>query len=232
MGMYNYDNIIGNIIAPCKCCGEINEIKAWYNLNSKKDPIAKRKLIKNELFKYECKKCGTKYLLGYEMMYHDVENKVIIYLDPMMQYTKQIKKKIKKQKKELGKDYRFRIVKNISSLREKAVFFEHKYDDKVIEMMVGELIVNTNYSNKDITLERVDFNVDDAGLEVILSGVDKNNKEIEIPNYVDYNTYKVNERNTYLLFKLKESLFIDFDWCIEQRKKNKKRIERKMRKCY
>ena len=112
-------------------------------------------------------------------------------------------------------------------MREKAVFFEHKYDDKVIEMMVGELIVNTNYSNKDITLERVDFNVDDAGLEVILSGVDKNNKEIEIPNYVDYNTYKVNERNTYLLFKLKESLFIDFDWCIEQRKKNKKRIERK-----
>ena len=77
-----------------------------------------------------------------------------------------------------------------------------------------------------------DFNVDDDGLEVILSGVDKDNNEIEIPNYVDYNTYKVNERNTYLLFKLKESLFIDFDWCIEQRKKNKKRIERKMRKYY
>ena len=54
-------------------------------------------------------------------------------LDAMMQHTRKIKRKIRKQKKQLGKDYRFRIVKSASSLREKAIIFEHKYDDRIIE---------------------------------------------------------------------------------------------------
>ena len=231
MSMYNYDNSIGEIMAPCKRCGEFNKMKAWYNLDTSKYPDAKRKLIKKELFKYKCEKCGAVYLLCYEMMYHDAENKVIIYLDPMTQYTKQIKKKIKKQKKELGKDYRFRIVKTASELQEKAVFFEHKYDDKVIEMMVGEFVVNTHYCNKNLIVDEVKFCVRDDSFEATLLCTDINtNEKVEKSNCMDYTNYKINERNTYMLFKLKESLFIDSNWCAEQRKRNKKRLERKVRK--
>ena len=229
--MYNYDSNKGEIIAPCKHCGEYNEMKAWYNLDSSKYPEQKRQLLKKELFLYKCEKCDAVYMLAYEMMYHDAENKVIIYVDPMSKYTKQIKKKIKKQKKEFGKDYRFRIVKSASALQEKAALFEHKYDDRVIELLVGELVINTSCCNENLIVDEVRFFVGADDFEAVLFCTDcKTGEKVEMPNSMDYATYKINERNTYMLMKIKDSLFIDFDWCVEQRKRNKKRIERKLRK--
>lgn len=225
--MFNYDIPIGQMITPCKCCGEFNEMRVWTNLNSRQNPEQRRMLIDNELFKYECKKCGAVYLLTYEMMYHDEENKVIIYLDPMMKHTKAIKKKIRKQKKEFGKDYRFRIVKSASDLREKAIIFKHKYDDRIIELVIGEIIAVTDYCEKNLDIQEYKLDVSDEEIIIRLLGVDKNTGEaFELPNGMDFETYKINEARAHSTIKLKEDLVIDFEWCIKQREKIKKKLEK------
>ena len=229
--MYSYDLPTGRMFSPCKFCGEFNETEAYYNLDSGKYPQQKRMLIKNELFKYECKKCGAVYLLPYDMMYHDVENKVIIYLDAMMKHTKQIKKKIKKQKKQFGKDYRFRIVKSASSLREKAIIFEHKYDDKIIELIMGDIIAITSNCQKNLNMKEVKLDVSDDDIIINILGIDTNTgMNFELPHSVNREQYKINEANTHNIIKLKESLFIDFEWCIEQRKKINKKLKKLMNK--
>lgn len=229
--MYSYDLPTGRMFSPCKFCGEFNETETYYNLDSRKYPQQKRKLIKNELFKYECKKCGAVYLLTYDMMYHDVENKVIIYLDAMMQHTKQIKKNIKKQKKQFGKDYRFRIVKSVSSLREKAIIFEHKYDDKIIELIIGDILAITLNCQKNLDIKEVKLDVSDDEIIIRLLGVDTNTGvDFDLPHTVDREQYIINETNTHNIIKLKESLFIDFEWCIEQRKKINKKLKKLMNK--
>lgn len=229
--MNYYDIPICRMMSPCEFCGEFNEMETYYNLDSRKYPEQKRKLIKNELFKYECKKCGAVYLLTYDMMYHDVENKVIIYLDAMMQHTKQIKKKIRKQKKQLGKDYRFRIVKSASALSEKAIIFEHKYDDKIIELIMGDIIAVTSNCQKNLDMQEVKLNISDDEIIINILGVDTNTgMNFELPHTIDCEQYKINETNTHNIIKLKESLFVYFEWCIKQRKKINKKLKRIMNK--
>lgn len=229
--MYSYDLPIGRIFSECKNCGEFNEMETYYNLDSRKYPQQKRKLIKNELFKYECKKCGAVYLLPYDMMYHDAENKVIIYLDTMMQHTKKIKRKIKKQKKQFGKDYRFRIVKSIGLLNEKAIIFEHKYDDKIIELIIGDILAVTRGCQKNLDMQEIKLDVSDDEITIRILGVDTNTgMNFELPYGVEREQYKINETNTHNIIKLKESLFIDFEWCIEQRKKINKKLKKLMNK--
>lgn len=229
--MNYYDLPICRMMSPCKFCGEFHEMETYYNLDSSKNPEQKRKLIKNELFKYECKKCGAVYLLTYDMMYHDVENKVIIYLDAMMQHTKQIKKKIRKQKKQLGKDYRFRIVKSASSLNEKAIIFEHKYDDRIIELIMGDIIAITSNCQKNLDMKEVKLDVSDDEIIIRILGIDTNTgMNFELPHSVDREQYEINEANTHNIIKLKESLFVDFEWCIKQRKKINKKLKRIMNK--
>lgn len=226
-----YNLPICRMMSPCKACGEFNEMEIYYNLDSSKNPEQKRKLIKNELFKYECKKCGAVYLLTYDMMYHDVENKVIIYLDAMMQHTKQIKKKIRKQKKQLGKDYRFRIVKSVSALSEKAIIFEHKYDDRIIELIMGDIVAVTGNCQKNLDMKEVKLNISDDEIIINILGVDTNTgMNFELPHTIDREQYKINETNTHNIIKLNESLFVDFEWCIKQRKKINKKLKRIMNK--
>ena len=225
--MYNYDYTKGTLTFPCKFCGEFNKMEVWYNLDSRKYPEQKQRVLNKEFFLVECQKCKHKYHLAYEMMYHDVDNKVIIYLDPMMQYTKQIMKKIRQQKKELGKDYRFRIVKSVNDIYEKASFFEYKYDDRIVELIVGEIVANTSYSEKNLNIERVVINATADLLEINLLGVDTNTgEEFDLPFGMDKDLYRTNALNTYAIMKLKESLIVDFEWCIEQRKKMKKKLEK------
>lgn len=219
------------MVSPCKFCGEFNEMETYYNLDSRKYPEQKRKLIKNELFKYECKRCGAVYLLTYDMIYHDVENKVIIYLDSMMQHTKQIKKKIRKQKKQLGKDYRFRIVKSASALCEKAIIFEHKYDDRIIELIMGDIVAVTSICQKNLDMKEVKLNISDDEIIINILGIDtKTGMNFELPHSIDYQQYKINEAKTHNIIKLKNSLFVDFEWCIKQRKKINKKLKRVMNK--
>ncbi len=229
--MYSYDLPIGRMYSPCKYCGEFNEMETYYNLDSRKHPQQKRKLIKNELFKYECKKCGAVYLLAYDMMYHDAENKVIIYLDAMMKHTKKIKRKIRKQKKQLGKDYRFRIVKSASSLSEKAIIFEHKYDDRIIELIMGDIIAITSNCQENLDMKEIKLDVSDDEITINILGIDTNTgMYFELPHCVDREQYKINEANTHNIIKLKETLFVDFEWCIEQRKKMNKKLKKLMNK--
>lgn len=229
--MYSYDFPTGKMFSPCKSCGELNEMEVYYNLDSRKYPQQKQKLIKNELFKYKCENCGAVYLLTYDMMYHDVENKVIIYFDAMMQHTKKLKSKIRKQKKQLGKDYRFRIVKSASALSEKAIIFEHKYDDKIIELIIGDILAITCNCQKNLDVQEIKLDVSDDEIVIWFLGIDTNTGlNFELPYSVDREQYEINESNTHNIIKLKESLFIDFEWSIEQRKKINKKLKKLMNK--
>ena len=75
---------------------------------------------------------------------------------------------LQKTKKQLGKDYRFRIVKSASSLSEKAIIFEHKYDDKIIELIMGDIIAVTSMCEKNLDMKEVKLNINNQDILAII----------------------------------------------------------------
>ena len=80
-------------------------------------------------------------------------------------------------------------------------------------------------------MKEVKLDVSDDDIIINILGIDTNTgMNFELPHSVNREQYKINEANTHNIIKLKESLFIDFEWCIEQRKKINKKLKKLMNK--
>ena len=85
--------------------------------------------------------------------------------------------------------------------------------------------------SKNLDIKEVKLDVSDDEIIIRLLGIDINTgMEFDWPHSVDREQYIINETNTHNMIKLKESLFIDFEWCIKQRKKINKKLQKLMNK--
>ena len=88
----------------CPNCRTFNEVVTWSSLNSKISPRAKKKLLKNELFEFKCKKCKKTHKIAYTMLYHDPIKKLLFYLDTEQKSNYEIKQEISTYIKLFGND--------------------------------------------------------------------------------------------------------------------------------
>ena len=150
-------------IIKCPECGKDNGFIVWQSLNGDLDPDAKQQLLDGTLFHFKCECCGYESNIVYPILYNDMSNNVMIY------FVKEDEiEEIKSSfafKSEFGQamaDYRTRIVTDQNSLREKAIIFENKLDDRVVEILKLIYFSNLRQTQPDAKVEVAYFMVDNG----------------------------------------------------------------------
>lgn len=115
----------------CVNCGSAHEIETQASINIRENPELKEKVCNGSLFLWECPHCGTNNLSVFECIYHDPDNRLMIWLLPGSGIPDS--DKIKSLVREIP-DYTLRKVNDAGSLIEKVKINEAGLDDMVIEM--------------------------------------------------------------------------------------------------
>ena len=133
----------------CPGCGKEADFTVWDSVNITLDPDLREKVLTGDLFKFTCPECGHTTIVNYPVLYHDMENKIMIYF-VMSEEGYQAaydactfsgfpetedNKDILKSFQENTHDYLYRIVFTQNSLREKINIFDRGKDDRILELM-------------------------------------------------------------------------------------------------
>lgn len=164
----------------CPECGQEQDFVVWHSLNGDLDPEAKQRLLDGTLFHFECSNCGHRSNVNYGMLYHDMTNQVMVYyvdedsVEETLATMNDVENKIGPMP-----EYRKRIVTDQNALREKAIIFYQKLDDRVIEII--KLIYYSNACKQvpDANIDAVYFLVADG--KYILQFVGDTPLSAEVP---------------------------------------------------
>ena len=66
-------------IIKCPNCGHETPFTIWESINTTLNPELKEKVRSDELFKFTCHHCGLTALVDYPFLYHQMEDKIMIY---------------------------------------------------------------------------------------------------------------------------------------------------------
>lgn len=121
----------------CPECGQEQDFIVWHSLNGDLDPEAKQRLLDGTLFRFECSNCGHRSNVNYGMLYHDMTNQVMVYFvdEDSVEETLATMNDAENKIGIPMPEYRKRIVTDQNALREKAIIFDQKLDDRVIEII-------------------------------------------------------------------------------------------------
>ena len=171
----------------CPNCSQTVVITENAVINTGEQPSLKQKIINGELYDYSCPKCGGVIHHVHETLFHDVDDKIMIYSVHPDNLYKIIRtfNLAREQNGHAYQTYRLRAVTTPTRLREKVIIFNAGLDDRVIEIIkFSELsAINTTFSN--LNLNRGYFYVDDGKfyIEFVGDGDDFIRKEIPADTY-------------------------------------------------
>lgn len=116
----------------CPKCSKEYEVSTWDSINVQLDPDLLETLYHNEIFKFECPHCHEVYQIAYPCLYHNPEQKFIVWL-----VDEKISEDLKKNPLvpyEAKGNYTYRYCKKIMEFVEKIRILEDGLDDRIIEM--------------------------------------------------------------------------------------------------
>ena len=134
-----------SVTARCSRCGKETDIQTFPNINTKESPELKSRVKDGSLFLWTCPDCGQVNLAPYQTLYHDPDEKVMIWLTPdSMSFSEKalIESHIKAISGQLAADrsgelmrgYTLRRVKEAGELIEKVNIFDAGLDDVAVEI--------------------------------------------------------------------------------------------------
>lgn len=126
-------SITAEALAPCSKCREKSRIKIYRSINISEDPELKEKIRNGSLFVWECPHCHQANLAKYECLYHDPENRIMVWLVPSGNFSESQMQAISNHTKAMG-GYRLRMVGDVGAMMEKILIFDEGLDDMAIEM--------------------------------------------------------------------------------------------------
>ena len=144
-----------NALVTCSSCGQTSTIEVYSGINTSSEPELKAKVKDGSLFLWECPHCGKTNLVSGQMIYHDPEERLMIWL---LQEGSLPEESVKAVEKSLAsaaetlEGYTFRRVDDAGSLIEKVNIFDAGLEDTVIEMVkhVTKMELSQKGSGKDI----------------------------------------------------------------------------------
>ena len=127
----------------CTCGHEFKAI-LWDSINVTEQRELKSKLMNGEINQIHCKQCKKKSYVEKHLLYHDMDQQLWVQMFPGSDRTKWQEleaehKEILKKKIHIRK-YHFRLVFGREELLEKIRIFDHKLDDRVIELIKLKII--------------------------------------------------------------------------------------------
>lgn len=137
----------------CKFEGEFN---MYNSVNVTLDPKLREKVLSGEIFDWTCPKCGEKYSIRHDLLYHDMDKEFQIYYSPnnCVESNKTISNLAKKCP---GIRRKYRTVVTLNALREKIFIFEKGFNDIAIELVKAILKFGENEIREDTELRFIDF---------------------------------------------------------------------------
>lgn len=123
----------------CPVCNHQNKMKVNAAINAKTQPKLKKELLEGKNFLFECDQCGAKRVINYQMLYHDPDHRLLIYLAPdyvkNKEQTLEILDDLKQKQAVSLDDYHLRIVLSGAELLEKIQIFDNQYKDIEVELV-------------------------------------------------------------------------------------------------
>ena len=142
----------------CPVCGTTGEFEMWTSLNTELNPEKKEQLLSGALFQYICPHCGKSFNIDYPMLYHQMEDQIMIYYVVQEQFRGEFgdeENELTKVLKEDMDSYLYRIVGSQRELMEKIRIFDAGKDDRVVELVkriISDAVADKNPDVKDATL--------------------------------------------------------------------------------
>ena len=122
----------------CPKCGKEHDFTAWDSINTQLDPEFKEKARSGEIFRFVCPDCQAVTNVMYQCLYHQMEDKVMIYFipnGPVDEAVRVLKRPMPEGFPEVDLNYMKRIVTGLNDFKEKLKILDEGLDDKVVEIM-------------------------------------------------------------------------------------------------
>ena len=121
----------------CPSCGHAHETTTYPGINVGESPELKARVKDGSLFIWECPHCGARNLARYQTIYHDPDQRLMIWLLPEGSLPEEQRKLLESRLSGISDTldgYVLRRVGDVGSLIEKVNIFDAGLDDMVIEM--------------------------------------------------------------------------------------------------
>ena len=153
----------GMVQARCRHCGTEAEIPAYNIINVRENPEIKEQLLEGKLFIWTCPHCGTDNLIRYPLLYHDPDQKLLIWLsDGIPEVEARMAETVSG---EAGlADYTARMVDTPGDLMEKIKIYDAGLED--VPMEICKFVVRQEM-DKDVDLKF--FRMEGADHRILLT---------------------------------------------------------------
>ena len=125
----------------CPKCGKKTSFLVWDSINTMENPEMKEKVRNDEAFRFHCPECGASALLNYNFIYHQQEDKVLIYVSADGGDTSDMAQ-ILDQRGNAFDGYRKRIVRSYNAFKEKLLILDAGFDDRIVEIIKSSVRIN------------------------------------------------------------------------------------------
>lgn len=117
----------------CPKCAQQSTIELVCSVNTQEDAPAREAILRDEFFRWKCKKCGFSTKLLHPLLYNDLANKFMVYYIPKVERSRIADEKLEKEFSQLS-DIKKRIVPDVNAMKEKIVLLENHYSDAAVEL--------------------------------------------------------------------------------------------------
>ena len=138
----------------CPKCGKKHSFQVWDSINTLEFPEMKEKVRNDEAFRYRCPDCGATALLNYNFLYHQQEDKILIFVDADGSSYGDMEKILKKRGNAFD-GYRKRIVLSYNDFKEKLLIFDAGLDDRIVEIIKSSIWDNVEERYKDKHIDEI-----------------------------------------------------------------------------
>ena len=201
----------------CPECMQEGDIQIWSSINTMLDPEMKEKVRTGEAFMWECPHCGYKVPVVYATLYHQMEDKIMIYfVEDKVEAVEMIKRLSGEGEDDfdiLGAfyeaDYTIRVVDSIGKFREKLKIFDEKLDDRVMELTKAFLRYKLLLSDPGVKIKEFLFDTTADGTKLFSLLLDDGNRAS-----IDYeeDLYDSVKSNFKEIIDTDENFIIDSEW--------------------
>lgn len=217
----------------CPKCHSTHQFTIWQSMNTVIDPELKESVRNLSVFDFVCPSCGQTTPVSYEFLYHQMEDKLMIYLAFSEESANQFIESINVVasnpsgmiRKEMNKEYTFRVVTSQQELVEKLTIFDANLDDRIIEIL--KIFILKSFFEENSQEKNFDKNVHVAFAkgqifedDFILYLTKENEYIGETPFSKDYYDYLEKSFERVLKNEREKPFIVDRNWALSAFKTN------------
>lgn len=162
----------GSVHARCRRCGTEADVPAWNIINTRENPELKQELLEGRMFIWTCPACGTDNLVKYPLLYHDPDQKLLLWLtDGIPEVEARMAETVESE--EGLHDYTARIVDTPGDMMEKIKIHDAGLDDIAVEICK---FVTRQELGKEVELRF--FRLDGADNRILLTYPEKGEMQV------------------------------------------------------